>query len=124
MEIFLSIVCVLIWAGFPFLHTSLAADTDFCPTLTFHLLQAIATRPDEQAKEIDLWELLNRDIDFVGWPLGTLLLVILHGRPEVGVIFHGAINKFNALVFELFAVTNFTGVSPTSMCIIRRGWGG
>lgn len=50
--------------------------------------------------------------------------MILHGRPEVGVIFHGTINKFNALVFELFAVTNFTGISPTSMCIVGGGWGG
>jgi hypothetical protein len=124
MEIFFGIVCVLIWASFSFLHASLATDADFCPTLTFHLLQTIATRSDEQAKEINLWELLNRDVDFVGWPLGALLLVILHGRPEVGVVFHGTINKFNALVFELFAVTNFTGVSPTSMCIVGGGWRG
>jgi hypothetical protein len=124
MEIFLGIVCVLIWASFSFLHTSLSTDADFCPTFTFHLLQTIATRPDKQAKEINLWELLNGDVDFVGWSLGTLLLVILHGRPEVGVIFHGTVNKFDPLIFELFAVTNFTGVSPTSMCIIRGGWGG
>jgi len=124
MEIFFSVICVLIWASFAFLHTSLPANADFCPTLTFHLLQTITTRPDEQTEEINLWEFLDGDVDFVGWPLGTLLLVILHRWPEVGVIFHGTIDKFNALVFELFAVTNFTRVGPTSMCIVCGGWRG
>jgi hypothetical protein len=124
MQVFFGIVCVLVWASFSFLHTPLTTDTDFRSTLTFHLLQTVAARPDEQAKEIDLWEFFDRDVDLVGWPLGALLLVILHGWSEVGVVFHGTVDKLDTLVFELLPVTNFTGVGPASVCIVSGRWGG
>jgi hypothetical protein len=124
MEVFLSIVCVLIWASFSLLHTSLTTDTNFRSALTFHLFQTVSARPDEQAEEINLWEFFDGDVDLVRWPLGALLLVILDRWSEVGVIFHGTVDKLDTLVFELFAVTNFTSVSPATVCIVRGRWRG
>jgi len=124
MEVLLGIVCVLIWASFSLLHTSLTTNTNFCPALTFHFLQAVAARSDKQTEEINLWKFFDGDVDFVRWPLGALLLVILHRWSEVGVVFHGTVDKFDTLVFELLAVTNFTSVSPSTVCIVRRRWGG
>ena len=69
MKIFFSIFGVLIWSGLAFLDTAFASDADLCAAIPLHLLQTITTRTDKQTEEIDLRELLDRDVDLLGWSL-------------------------------------------------------
>jgi hypothetical protein len=98
MQVLFSILGELIWTSLALFNASLSADTDFCATLFLHLLQAVATGPHEQPKEVDLWELLDWNVYLFGWTLGTLLLMVLDRGTEIGVILHCAINKANAFI--------------------------
>jgi hypothetical protein len=36
--------------------------------------------------------------------------MVLNWRTEIWIVFHGAINKANALILQLLPITNLTGV--------------
>jgi hypothetical protein len=98
MQVLLGILSILIWTSLAFLNASLSADADFCTTLFLHLLQAVATRPHEKSKKVDLGKLLDWNIHLLGWTLRALLLVVLNRRAEIWVILHCAVNKADAFV--------------------------
>lgn len=121
VKIFFGIFSELIRSSLPLLHGALAADTDLGTALPFHLLQTVTTRPNQEPEEVDFRELLDWDVDLVGRTLGAFHLMILHGGTEVGVVFHGTVDEPDTLLLELLAVPHLTGVSTTTVSIIRRG---
>jgi len=121
VKVFLGVVSELVGARLPLLHATLASNADFSPAIALHFFQAVASRADEQAEEVNLRELLDWNIDFLRGTLGALLLVVFHRRPEIRIIFHCPVNEADALVLELFAVTDFSSVGSTTMGIISWG---
>jgi hypothetical protein len=98
MQVLFSILGVLIWTSLALFNASLSADTDFCPTLFLHFLQAVATGTHEQPKEVDLWKFLDWNVYLFGWTLRTLLLMVLDRGTKIRVILHCAINKAYAFI--------------------------
>ena len=123
MKIFLGILSVLFWSGLPFFDTPFAPDANLGTAVPLHLLETVTTRTDKETKEVDLRELLDGNVHFLGGTLGSFLLMILNGRTEVRVVFHGTVDKANALIFQLLTITNFPRVCPSTMRIIGRGRG-
>jgi len=121
MQVFFSIIGVLIWSRFTLLDTAFATDADLSTALPFHLLQRVATRSYQKSEEIDLWKLFDGNIHLVRRTLRTLLLMVLDRRAEIGIIFHGTIHETDALIFKLLAITDFSSVRATSMAIVSRG---
>jgi len=121
VEVFLGVVSELVGARLALLHATLASNADFSPAIALHFLQAVASRADEQTEEVDLRELFDRNVNLLRGTLGALLLVVFNGRPEVRVIFHCPVDETDALVLELFAVTDFSSVGSTTMRIICWG---
>ena len=118
MEIFFSILGVLLWSGFALLDTTLSSNADLGTALSLHFLQTVTTRTDEETEEVDLGKLLNGDVDLLRRTLRPLHLMILDGGPEVGVILHSTIHKPDALLLEFLPVANLAGVSTATVCII------
>lgn len=98
MQILLCILSVLVWTSLAFFDASLSADTNFCTTLFFHLLQAIAPGSDKKPKKVDLGEFFDWDVYLFRWTLRALLLMVLNRGTEIWVVLHRAINKADALV--------------------------
>ena len=118
MQVFFSIFCVLIRLPFTLFHTSFAANANFSTTLPFHLLETVATRANQEAKEIDFWKLFDWNVNFFCWSLRTFLLVIFNGRAEVWVSLKSTVDKPNTLFFQFLAVSNFTCVGSPAMCVV------
>lgn len=123
VKILLRIFSILIGSSFPFLDTAFTTNANFGATLAFHFLETVTTRSNEQTEEVDFRELLDRNINFLGWSLRSLLLMIFDWWTEVGIVLHSAIHEPDALFLELFTVTNFTGICPSTMGVIGRGRG-
>lgn len=121
VEVLFRIVSKCLRSGFPFFDASLATNTNFGTTFPFHFLQTVATRSNEETKEVNLRELFDWDVDLLLRTLRPLLLVVLHRRTEVGVILHGFVDELDALVLKLLPVTNLPSVGTTTMSIVR-GW--
>ena len=122
MQVFLRVVCEAVRPAFAFLDTTFTANTNLGTTLTFHLLQAVTARANEQAEEVDLGELFDRDINLLLRTAGALLLVVFDGRAEVRVGLERLIDEADALILELLAVANLTSVGTATMRIIRWRW--
>lgn len=118
MQVFFSIVCELIWSCFALLNTAFTPNANLCAALSLHFFQAIATGPDKQTEEIDLRKFFDRDINLLGRPLRTFLLVIFNRRAEVRVVFHSSVDKPDTLIFQLLPVTDFAGIGSTAVGII------
>lgn len=121
MEVLLSIIGKLVRASLALLYTALATNADLGPTVPLHLLQTVTTRSDQQTEEIDFGEFLDGNVDPLRRTLGTLLLMVLDGRTEIGIVLHGTVDQSDALVLEFLAVADLTGVGPATVGII--GWG-
>jgi hypothetical protein len=89
----------LIWPSFTLLDAALPPNTDLCTALSLHFFQTVTTRANEQTEEIDFRKFFNRDVDLFRGTLRTLLLMIFDGRAEIGVVFHGSIDKPDAFIF-------------------------
>ena len=123
VKIFLGIFGVLFWSSFSFLNATLATNADLGSALPLHLLQAVTTGTDKETEEIDLRELLDRDVNLFRRTLRPLHLVVFDRGTEVRVVFHGTVDESDALFFELLAIADLASVSTTTMSIIRRGRG-
>jgi hypothetical protein len=121
VEILLRIVSIWIGAVFTLFDAAFATNTDFGTALSFHLLQTVSSRTYKQTEEIDLWKFLDRDVDLFGRSLRSLVLLVFDRWPEVGVVFHGFLDKSNTFILQLFAVTDLTRISTATLTIIRRG---
>ena len=125
MKIFLGIFGVLFWSSFSFLNATLATNADLGSALPLHLLQAVTTGTDEETEEIDLRELLDRDINLFRRTLRPLHLVVFNRGTEVRVVFHGTVDESDALFFKLLAIADLASVGTTTVGIVRwRGRGG
>jgi hypothetical protein len=118
MEFFLGIIGEGFGPCLALLDGALSANTNLRPGLTLHLFERVTTRANQKTEEIDLRELLDRDIDLFLRTLRAFLLVVLDGRAKVGVVLHGLVDELDALVLQLLAVANLTGVRTTTMPIV------
>ena len=125
MQVFLCVLGKLIWASLAFLDTTLSPDADLGPAFPFHLLQTISAGTDEKPEEIYFRKLLDGNVNFFGGALGTLLLMILDRRAEIGVILHSTVDEADTLVFQFFTIADLARVSAATMSVVgRRGRGG
>jgi hypothetical protein len=118
MEFFLGIVGEGFGPCLALLDGALSADTDLRPGFTLHLFERVTTRANQKTEEIDLRELLDRDVDLFLRPLRAFLLVVFDRRAEVGVVLHSLVDELDALVLQLLTVANLTGVRTTTMPIV------
>ena len=123
MQVLLRIVRKRIRTGLPLFDTALPTNTNLRTTLPLHLLQTIPTWTNQQTNEVNLRELLDRDINFFRRTLRPLHLVVFDRGTEVRVVFHGTVDESDALFFELLAIADRASVSTTTMSIIRKGRG-
>ena len=119
VKVFFGIICILIRTSLSFFHTAFPSNADFGPTFALHFLQTVSTRSHKQTKKVNLRKFFDGNVNFVRRALRALLLMVFDGWAEVGVVLHSTIDELDTFVFELFAVTNFTSVGPTTMSIVR-----
>jgi hypothetical protein len=122
VKIFLAVVSESVGSAFAFLHAALAPNADFGTAITLHFLQTVAARADKQAKEIDLREFLDRDVNFILGAVGSLLLMILGWRTEIRVGLEGLVNKLDTFFLELLAIPDFSSVCTATIPVIRGRW--
>lgn len=120
VQVFFSIISILVRLIFTLLYASFSSNANLGSTVSLHFLQTVTTWADQQAKEVDLREFLDWNVDLLRRSLGALLLVIFHRRAEVRVSFQRTIYKPNPLVFELLAIPDFAGVGSSTMAIVSR----
>lgn len=123
MKIFFAVVSVSVRSAFSFFDAPLATNTDLSTTFALHLLQTVATRTDEETKEVNFGKLFHRNVDFVLGSVRSLLLMILSGGAEGRIGFQSTVDELNALFFETLAVADFASVGTTTVRIILRRWG-
>jgi hypothetical protein len=123
VEIFLGVVGERFGTSLTLLDGAFATNANLRTTVTLHLLERVATRTDQESEEVDLGELLHRDVDLLLRPERALLLVVLDRRPEVWVVLHGPVDEAHTLILELLPVAHLARVGTTTMCIVCR-WRG
>lgn len=125
MQILLGVVTQVLRSSLPLLDTSLPSNRDLRSTLPLHLLLRVSTRSEEESEEVDLWELLDGDVDLVlrfGVPL---LSVVLVWRSEGWVELEGPVDELDSFVLELATVSDLSSVGSSTVSIVGRGrrWG-
>ncbi len=75
------------------------------------------------AEEVDLGELFDGQVDFLGGTLVALDGEVVGGRAEVGIEFELAVDEGNAFIFELLAVADFARVGTATLIVVRWGAG-
>lgn len=103
-----------------------ASDTNLGATLTFHLLQRVTTGATQETKEVDLGELLDRNIHLLGGfaVTNTSHTAKLGWRSEVRVVLHGSVDETHPLCLELLAVPKFKSVGAATIGVVLRWWRG
>lgn len=110
----------IFFVAFALLDTTLATDRDLGTTFTLHLLETVAARSNEKAKEIDLRKLSQRQVNLFHRLSVALAGVILCRWLIVGIELELSFDELNALFLELFAISDFSRISPPTLSIIRR----
>jgi hypothetical protein len=120
MKIFLAVFRESIRSAFTFLYTAFSTNTDLRAAILFHFFQAITTRSNEKPEEVDLGEFLDRNVNLFLRTHVSLLLMIFHGRSEIGIRFEGFVNKSDPFFFEFFAIANLPCVGSPPLSIVSR----